>query len=140
MGNLDKGLLPSSPVSEPASHGRQNRRRGSMPLPFPAARQWDYLRFAGILLASIAVFDVLLRLYLVADRQTGKPRPLIAKMQHFAHFIDELRMRVVVPPATGIGKFDKALLPTLDQVQPFAGGTVVRTLLPFRHEGSQTRR
>ena len=85
-----------------------------MPLPFPAARQWDYLRFAGILPASIAVFDVLLQLYLVADRQTGKPRPLIAKMQHFAHFIDELRMRVVAPPAAGIAKFDEVLVPTLD--------------------------
>jgi len=70
---------------------------------------------AGILSASITLFDVLLQIhllqtYLLDDRQAGKPRPLIAKMQHFVHFIDELRIRVVVPPATGIGKFDEALL------------------------------
>ena len=61
-------------------------------------------------------------------------------MQHFAHFIDKLRMRVVAPPAIGTAKFDDVLVPTLDQGQPFAGGTVVRTLLPFQHEESQGRR
>jgi hypothetical protein len=31
-------------------------------------------------------------------------------------------------------------LPTLDQREPSAGGTVVRAFLPFRHEASQKRR
>ena len=79
---------------------------------------------AGILLNSVALFDVVLKLYLVLDRHAGKPRPLIAKMRHFVHFIDELRMRVVAPPAAGIAKFDEVLVPTLDQGQPFTGGTV----------------
>jgi hypothetical protein len=43
-----------------------------------------------------------------------------------------------MPPAPGIAKFDEILLPTLDQSEPATGDTVVRTLLPFRHEGSQT--
>ena len=43
-----------------------------------------------------------------------------------------------MPPAPGIAKFDEILLPTLDQSEPSARDTVVRTLLPFRHEGSQT--
>jgi hypothetical protein len=86
---------------------------------------------------SIALFDVLLKFDLLVHRQTGKLRPLIAKMQHFAHLVVELRMRIVVPPASGITKFDEVLLPTLDQSQPFAGDTVVRTLLPFRHERRQ---
>ena len=47
-------------------------------------------------------------------------------------------MRIVVPPTPGIAKFDEVPLPTLNQSEPAAGGTVVRTLLPFRHEGSQT--
>jgi hypothetical protein len=59
-------------------------------------------------------------------------------MQHFAQLIEELRMRVVVPPASGIAKFDEIPLPTLNQSEPAAGDTVVRTLLPFRHEESQT--
>ena len=80
----------------------------------------------------------LLKLYLAARRQAGKPRPLVAKMQHFAHLIEELRMRIVVPPAPGFAKFDEVLLPTLNQSEPAAGDTVVRTLLPFRHGGSQT--
>jgi hypothetical protein len=50
----------------------------------------------------------------------------------------ELRMRIVVPPMPGIAKFDEVPLPTLNQSEPAAGDTVVRTLLPFRHEGSQT--
>src|ERR1700748_1120499 len=43
-----------------------------------------------------------------------------------------------MPPAPGIAKFDEILLPTLDQSEPATGDNVVRTLLPFRHEGSQT--
>ena len=43
-----------------------------------------------------------------------------------------------MPPAPRIAKFDEILLPTLDQSEPATGDTVVRTLLPFRHEGSQT--
>jgi hypothetical protein len=69
---------------------------------------------------SIALFDVLLKLYLLADWQAGKLRPLVAKMQHFAHLIEELRMRIVVPRAPGIAKFDEILLPTLNQSEPAA--------------------
>jgi hypothetical protein len=58
-------------------------------------------------------------------------------MQYFAHLVEKLRMRIVAPPAAGMAKFDEVLLPTLDQDEPAAGDTVVRTLLPFRHEGSQ---
>jgi hypothetical protein len=94
------------------------------------------------LLGSIALFDAWLQFYLLevcllADRQAGKPRPLVTKMQYFAHLIEKLRMRIVMPPASSIAKFDEVLLPTLDQSEPSAGDTVVRTLLPFRHEGSQ---
>ena len=100
---------------------------------------------AGILSASITLFDVLLQIhllqtYLLDDRQAGKPRPLIAELQDFAHLVEELRMRIVMPPASGIAKFDEVLLPTLDQDEPSAGDIVVRTLLPFRHEASQGRR
>jgi len=106
-------------------------------------RQRRCLLSAELLLGSIALFGAWLQFYLlevclVADRQAGKPRPLVTKMQHFAHLIEKLRMRVVTPPAPGIAKFDKVLLPTLDQSEPSARDTVVRTLLPFRHEGSQT--
>ena len=98
---------------------------------------------ARSLLVPIALFDVLLQfylleVYLLADRQAGKLRPLVAKMQHFAHLIEELRMRIVMPPAPSIAKLDEILLPTLDQSEPATGDTVVQTLLPFRHEGSQT--
>jgi len=78
------------------------------------------------------------QVYLLADRHAGKPRPFGAKMQHFAHLIDELRSRIVVPPASSGAKFDEVPLPTLNQSEPAAGDTVVRALLPFRHEGSQT--
>ena len=96
-----------------------------------------------LLLGSIALFDAwlqfyLLEVYLLADRQAGKPRPLVAKMQHFAHLIEKLRMRKVMAPAPAVAKFDEVLLPTLDQSEPSAGDTVVRTLLPFRHGASQT--
>lgn len=79
-----------------------------------------------------------LKVYLLADRQAGKLRPLVTKMEHPAHLIEQLRVRIVVPPAPAIAKFDEILLPTLDQSEPSAGDTVVRALLPFRHEGSQT--
>jgi hypothetical protein len=59
-------------------------------------------------------------------------------MQHFAHLIEELRLRIVAPPAPGRAKIDEVPLPTLNQSEPAAGDTVVRTLLPFRHQGSQT--
>jgi hypothetical protein len=135
-------------VSETPRHGGQNPRRGPPTLPKRAVRQRLYLSCAGILRVSIALFEFLLQVYLLkiyllevyllADRQAGKPRPLVAKMQHFAHLIEELRMRIVVPPASGIAKFDEVLLPTLDQSEPAAGDTVVRTWLPFRHGRSQT--
>jgi hypothetical protein len=37
------------------------------------------------------------------------------------HFVEKLRMRVVVLPAPGIPQFDEILLPTLDQREPSAG-------------------
>jgi hypothetical protein len=78
-----------------------------------------------------------LELYLLVDRQAGQLRPLVAKVENFAHLVEKLRMRIVVPPTPSIAKFDEVLLPTLNQSEPAAGDTVVRTLLPFRHEGSQ---
>ncbi len=84
------------------------------------------------------LFDALLEVCWLADGHAGKPRPLVAKLQHFAHLSKELRMRIVVPPAPAITKLDEILLPTLDQSEPSASDTVVRTLLPFRHQGSQT--
>jgi hypothetical protein len=93
-----------------------------------------------MVLVGIALFDALFKVYLLADGRAGKLRPLIAKLQNFAHLVEKLRMRIVTPPAPAIAKFDEILLPTLDQSEPSAGGTVVRTLLPFRHEGSQKRR
>ena len=111
-------------------------------------RQRLYLSCAGILRVSIALFEFLLQVYLLkiyllevyllADRQPGKPRPLVAKMQHFAHLIEELRVRIVVQPAPSITKLDEVPLPTLNQSEPAAGDTVVRTWLPCRHGGSQT--
>jgi hypothetical protein len=89
------------------------------------------------LLASIALFDVWWQRNLLDDWRAGKLRPLIAKMQHFTHLIEKLRMCVVVSPAAAIAKLDQVLSPTLDQSEPSAGDTVVRTLLPFRHEVSQ---
>jgi hypothetical protein len=47
------------------------------------------------------LFAVLFKIYLLVHRQAGKLRPSIAKMQHFAYLIDELRMRIVVSPAPG---------------------------------------
>ena len=69
----------------------------------------------------------LLQVYLLADRHAGKPRPFGAKTQHFAHLIDELRSRIVVPPASSGAKFDEVPLPTLNQSEPAAGDTVVPT-------------
>jgi hypothetical protein len=89
---------------------------------------------------QLCLFQVyLLQLYLLnvsllAGRQAGKLRPLIAQLQHFAHLLEKLRMRIITPPAPAIAKFDKVLLPTLDENEPSARDTVVRTLLPFRHE------
>src|SRR6516225_2232859 len=63
----------------------------------------------------------LLQVYLLADRHAGKPRPFGAKIQHFAHLIDELRSRIVVPPASSGAKFDEVPLPTLNKAsQPRA--------------------
>ena len=125
-------------MSETPPYGSQNRQRRPTPLPRRAVRQRLCLSCAGILLVSIVLFDVLLELYLLADRQAGKLRPLVAQMQHFAHLIEELRMRIVVSPTPGIAKLDEVPLPTLNQSKPAAGDTVVRTLLPFRHERSQS--
>jgi hypothetical protein len=90
------------------------------------------------LLETYLLQTYLLKVYFLADGQARKLRPLIAQMQHIAHLLDKLRTRVVVLPAPGIAKLNEILLPTLDQREPSAGDTVVRTLLPFRHEGSQT--
>jgi hypothetical protein len=72
------------------------------------------LQFAGILLASIALFDVWWHRYLPDGGRARKLCPLIAKLQHFTHLIEKLRMRVVVSPAATIAKLDEFLLPTLD--------------------------
>jgi hypothetical protein len=53
-----------------------------------------------------------LEVYLLAGRQAGKLRPLVAPLQHFAHLLEKLRMRIIAPPAPAIAKFDEALLPT----------------------------
>ena len=89
------------------------------------------------MIVSIVLFDALLKFYWLVDRHAGKLRPLVTEIKDFAHLIEELRVRVVVPPAPGIAKLDEILLPTLDQSEPSAGDTVVRTLLPFRHQESQ---
>ena len=39
---------------------------------------------------------------------------------HLAHFVEQFRLRVIVPPAAGIEKFDQMLLPALDQGEPSA--------------------
>ncbi len=69
---------------------------------------------AGIPLGSTVLFDAVLEVYWLADGQAGKLRPLVAELQHFMHLSEELRMRIVMPPAPGIAKFDEILLPTLD--------------------------
>jgi len=54
-------------------------------------RQQFYWLRDEILIVPIVLFDVLSKvylLYLLADRQTGKLRPLVTKMQHFAHLIE----------------------------------------------------
>ncbi len=81
----------------------------------------------------------LLQLCFAAVRQAGELCPLVAQMQHFAHLVEKLRMGIVVSPAPAIAKIDEILLPTLDQCEPSASETVVRTVLPFRHEESQER-
>jgi len=132
-------------VSEPARGGGQDRGRRPTPLPKHALRPRHGLLWDSIIPVAVAVFGVVLqvclfKIYLLADRQAGKLRPLIAKLQNLAHLIEELRMRIVASPAPAIAKFDDILLPTLVQGEPSAGGTVVRALLPFRHEASQKRR
>jgi hypothetical protein len=56
-------------------------------------------------------------------------------VEHFAHFLEEFRLGVIVPPAAASAEFDEMLLATLDQCEPSACNTVVRTRLPIRHEG-----
>jgi hypothetical protein len=140
---LDKGFVPLSPACQRRPATAAKIADAGWRRPTALRDNGPYLRCGEILLVPIALFDVLLQfylleVYLLADRQAGKLRPLVAKMQHFAHLIEELRMRIVMPPAPSIAKLDEILLPTLDQSEPATGDTVVRTLLPFRHEGSQT--
>jgi hypothetical protein len=71
------------------------------------------------------------------DRRLARRQAAPIDWQHFTHLIEKLRMRIVVSPAAAIAKLDEILLPTLDQSEPSASDTVVRTLLPFRHEGSR---
>ena len=47
-----------------------------------------------------------LEVCLLAGRQAGKLRPLIAQLQHFAHLPEKLLMRIVAAPAPAIAKFD----------------------------------
>jgi len=130
------GVVKSS-VSDPTRNGGQDRGCRPASLSYSAARCQADLQFAGILPASIALFDAWWHRHLLDGGRAGKLCPLIAKMQHFTHLIEKLRMRVVVSPAAAIAKIDQILLPTLDQSEPSASDTVVRTLLPFRHEASQ---
>src|SRR5262249_61137209 len=115
--------------SETPRCGGQNRRRGRPPPLQRAARRRLYLPRAIFLFTSIGLFDVLLQvffleIYLLADWHAGKPRPLVGEIQHLAYLIDEFRVRIVVPPAAGIAKFDEVPLPTLHQSQAGAGDTV----------------
>ena len=125
---MDKRSAPLSPECQrrPATAAKiaeAGRRRGASALYDNGVA----LLNVELLLGSIALFDAwlqfyLLEVYLLADRQAGKPRPLIAKMQHFAHLIEKLRMRIVMAPAPAVAKFDEVPLPTRDQSEPSAGG------------------
>jgi hypothetical protein len=100
----------------------------------PLAVAW-FQNWLQLYLFQVCLLQIyLLNLSSLAGRQAGKLHTLIAQLQHFAHLLEKLRMRIVALPAPAIAKFDNVLLPTLDQDEPFAGDTVVRTLLPFRHE------
>ena len=124
---LDKGLVPLSPacqrrsatVAKIADAGRQRCPNALCDNGFTSR--------ASILRVSIVLFEILLDVYLLhvyllqayslracslqayslqaylfAERQACKLRPLVTKMQHFAHLIEKLCMRIVVPPAPGI--------------------------------------
>ncbi len=114
-------------MSKPARHGSQNRGSGPAALPKRALRRRFGHRRAmrgGIWIAPVRLLDVwlgadwlqfylakldLLEIALLAGRQAGKLRPPVTQMQHFAHFVEKLGIRVVVPPAPGIAKFDDIL-------------------------------
>jgi hypothetical protein len=88
-------------------------------------------QFAAVPVWLRVLFAAVPNAYLFSHRQARQQRPAVAKIRHLAHFFEKLRMRVVVLPAPGIPQFDEILLPTLDQREPSAGGTVVRAFLPF---------
>ena len=49
--------------------------------------------------------------YLLSHWQARQYCPAVAKIQHLAHFVEKLRMRVVALPAPRIPQFDEILLP-----------------------------
>ena len=89
-------------MSETLRYGGQNRRRRPTSLPTALCDNGFASRVLAFLRVSIVLFEILLQAYLSAERQAGKLRPLVAKMQHFAHLIEELCICIVVPPAPGI--------------------------------------
>jgi hypothetical protein len=72
------------------------------------------------------------------DRQAGQHGPLIAYLKRLAHLVEKFSMRVVVAPAPATRKIGKVPLPPLDEREPPAHDTVVRTFLPFRHEAAKS--
>jgi hypothetical protein len=98
------------------------------------------LPFAKLRASLLALFAHVLGAGLILYWHAGQPRPSIAKIEYFMHFVEKFGVRIVVPPAPGVVEFDEILLPTLDQSEPPEGDTVVRAVLPSRHEGSQERR
>src|ERR1700722_7498398 len=86
---------------------------------------------------SRLVTDLFRRHFLV-DQDARDPRPLVAQQRRVAHFGVEPLRGEIVPPAAAIDEFDEMGLPTLRQGEPFARDTVVRTLLPFRHEKARS--
>lgn len=136
---LDKGLVSLSPARQrrPATAvkiAEAGRRRRAVALCVNGFRRSG----AAFWLCRLFLFDVLLKFYWLAGPHAGQLRPLVREIKDVAHLIEELRVPIIVPPAPGIAKLDEILLPTLDQSEPSASNTVVRTLLPFRHQESQT--
>jgi hypothetical protein len=98
------------------------------------------LPFAKFRASPLALFAHVLDVGLILHWHAAQARPTIAKIEYFSHFVEKFGMRVVAPPAPGVAELDEILLPTLDQSEPPEGDTVVRAVLPSRHEESQERR
>src|ERR1700684_2010194 len=78
--------------------------------------------------------------HFLVDQEARDPRPLVAQLRRLAYFGVEPLGSEIVPPAAAIDNSVKWVLPTLRQGEPFARDTVVRTLLPFRHEKARSAR